>query len=93
MFHTVMLLSAPAAHADDTVRCNLDRASFYTTRPACNAMMADYAAMNNGSATVPRSQAVHRCADSLAQKMPGKSRAEYLNLRDEMALMLPRYRF
>ncbi|NEU95659.1 hypothetical protein [Bradyrhizobium uaiense] len=84
-------LFAPAARADDTVRCNLDRASFYTTRPACNAMMAEYAAMNTGSTTVSRSQAVHRCADSLTQKMPGKSRPEYLNLCDEMASML--YRF
>ncbi|MGL3210692.1 hypothetical protein [Bradyrhizobium sp. BR 1433] len=78
----------PAARADGTVRCNLDGATLYTTRR--NAMIAEYAAMNTGSGTVSRPQAGHRY---LAQKMPGKSRPEYLNLCDEMASMLPRYRF
>lgn len=89
---TTALAAAPAL-ADDTVRCSLDGADFYTTRPVCNAVIEEYAAMTNASTSVPRDRAVHRCADSLAKKLPGQSRPEYLNQCAAMAANLPRYRF
>lgn len=88
----IMTCTAPAL-ADDTVRCNLDAASFYTTHPVCNAMIEEYSAMLNASTSVPKLQAVHHCADNLSKKLPGQNRPAYLNQCDAMASMIPRYRF
>lgn len=90
---SVALATLQPALADDTVHCSLDGATFYTTRPICNALIGEYAAMNEASVSVPRDQAVHRCAENLAKKLSGLDRPAYLNQCASMASALPRYRF